>query len=212
MVLITTAKQSGSALEEGKEEETAKIEPDIEAEDFTSDTQIVSQGSHLDSELSPVKKPSQRCSRELTKLIDSKTRTFFGTFYLRSTIYEDRGVSHCKNFYMFHPANWLVSLGVKTSLDVLISRSTQGWKNNLSSRTFRAVSKDALIFQFCKNGNLEGVKTLLARGDASLMDRSPSGLTLLHVSIIPHNSFFILGRPKVWVFLLECKIHLSSAP
>ena len=76
---------------------------------------------------------------------------------------------------------------MKTSLDVLISRSTQGWKNNLSSRTFRAVPMDALIFQFCEDGNLEGVKTLLARGDASLMDRCPKGLTLLHVSITPTN-------------------------
>lgn len=201
MMLGRTVKQIGSVLEErGEEEEeddddddAAKPESGIEVEDVSSDTQVVSRGIHLDSDVSPVKQPGQRRSRARTKSIASRSRTFFGIFYLKSKVYEDRGVFHYENFYMFHPANWLVSLGVKTSLDVLISRSTQGWKNNLSSRTFRAVPKDALIFQFCRDGNLEGVKTLLARGDASLMDRSPNGRTLLHVSIMPINFFMKRG-------------------
>lgn len=175
-----TSRQTDLVLKE----EEPNLELDNETEDVTSNTETIPQNSNLYCDVSLVKKQSQRRPRKRGKFTASKSKTLFGTFYLRSEVYEDRGVPHSENFYMFHPANWLVLLGMKSSFDVMISRSTQGWTNNLSSRTFRAVPHDALIFQFCENGNLEGIKTLLARGDASLMDRCPRGWTLLHVSII----------------------------
>ena len=171
--------QTGLVLEE----EEARLEPDIDIEDVTRNTENIPHGSNLDSDSSLIKKPTQKRFFGRSTVTYTETKTLFGTLYCRSTVYEDRGVCCTENFYMAHPANWLVSLGIKRSFDVLFASSTQGWKNNLSSRSFRAVPKDALIFQFCEDGNLEGVKTLLSRGDASLWDRTPWGETLLHVSI-----------------------------
>lgn len=201
-------KKTGLAFEEEFKQtasafDRVKLEPDIETEGFTSNTENVPQGSNLRSGLSLDKKPTRSCSRGLSKITTSKTKTLFGTIYLRSKVYEDFGVPRYETFYMFHPANWLVSLGMKSSFDVMISRSTQGWKNNLSSRTFRAVPEDALIIQFCTDGNIEGVKTLLARVDASVMDRSPGGYTLLHVSIIffVFSSYSVSSRHQLFTLL-----------
>lgn len=92
MMLDRTVGQISSDLEEGeegeeekgkgkgKEEEHAKLESGIEVEDVTSNTQVISQGIRLDSDISPVKKPSPRCSRVRPKFTASKTSTFFGTF------------------------------------------------------------------------------------------------------------------------------------
>lgn len=192
-----TVKQYGLTLEEEEEEEEegkkgkgkAKPEIDIETEGVVSNTEDIPQGNNLPSDLSLVQKPIPRRSRGKGKLTVSKAKTLFGTFYLRSKVYEDCKISHYETSYRFHPANWLVSLGMRGSLDVMISRSTQGWQIDLNARTFRAVPEDALIFQFSEDGNIEGVKTLLVRGEGSLMDRDPTGFTLLHVSILFFSSF-----------------------
>jgi hypothetical protein len=178
-------------------EEEGKLDSDIEIEDVASNTENVLQGSNLHSNLSLDQKRTRSCSRERCKFASSKTKTLFGTIYFNSKVYEGRGVSRYENLYMFHPANWLVSLGMKSSFDAMISKSTQGWKNNLSSRTFRAVPKDALIIQYCANGDIEGIKTLLARGDASIMDRCPFGFTLLHVSKILFSSSFVTSKHRL---------------
>lgn len=169
--------------------EETKPEPDAEIQGVTSNRKRSSQGSE------PDKKPSQTLIRERSKVTTSEIKTLFGTIYLKSVVYEDSGInsrkstylphqvkSRFKSFFIFHPADWLIRLGVKSGLDVMVSMSTQGWKNAL--RTFRAVPRDALIFQFCMDGNIEGIKTLLARGDASVWDQCPYGQTPLHVSII----------------------------
>lgn len=44
-------------------------------------------------------------------------------------------------------------------------------------------SEDALIFEFCSLGNLEGLKSLLRRGDASPLDCDPEGWTLSAVNV-----------------------------
>ena len=103
MMLGGTINKMGSVLEEREEDDdVAKLESAIEVEDVSSDSQIVSQGSHLDSDVLPVKQAGRRCSRARTKFTTSKTRTFFGTVYLRSKLYENSGVFHHENFYMFH--------------------------------------------------------------------------------------------------------------
>jgi hypothetical protein len=66
------------------------------------------------------------------------------------------------------------------SYGMLISaRSVSGWKYSIES--FRAVPETALIFDFCHEGNLEGVKSLFERGEASPWDRDPKGQTPLLV-------------------------------
>jgi len=68
------------------------------------------------------------------------------------------------------------------SRGVLLSgRATSGWQ--FSIQPFRAVPENALIFEFCRNGNLEAVRSLFERGEASPWDRDPAGLTPLWVRL-----------------------------
>ena len=140
------------------------------------------------------KSPSDR--NKLT-LASSTRQTLFGNILIQSKVYEKCGVSYYENLYTFHPADWLIWLGMQTSWDILISNFIRGWKYNLSSRSFRAVSGDALIFELCKKGEVEGIKSLFARGEASVMDRAPTGFTPLHVSVI----FLVISRHQVDFFV-----------
>lgn len=81
--------------------------------------------------------------------------------------------------YALYPS-WLLSkFGV--SYGIWISaRSTNGWQYTI--RPFNAVSGNALIFQFCKAGNVAAVQTLISAGQASVRDRDPDGRTPLWAS------------------------------
>ncbi|KAM0157903.1 hypothetical protein ACHAQE_002158 [Botrytis cinerea] len=83
-----------------------------------------------------------------------------------------------------YPSKWLVNIGMAygVKLSVLASR---GWQ--YSFQPFRAVPESALIFEFCRTGNLDGVRTLLSRGDASPYDRDPSGKTPLWYAVLHHQ-------------------------
>jgi len=58
--------------------------------------------------------------------------------------------------------------------------TTTGWKFNATA--LRAVPENSLIFELCRQGNVQAVQLMLARGDASVKDTSPKGWTPLHVS------------------------------
>jgi predicted nucleic acid-binding protein len=58
----------------------------------------------------------------------------------------------------------------------------QGW--DLCFRTYNTRPLDSLIFQCCKYGDLEGVKSLIRNGEASLLDVSSTGGCLVTVSIV----------------------------
>ncbi len=60
------------------------------------------------------------------------------------------------------------------------ARSTSGWQFTI--QPFRAVAESSLIFEFCRKGNVEGVRTLFERHEASPWDRDPAGQTPLWVS------------------------------
>jgi hypothetical protein len=77
----------------------------------------------------------------------------------------------------------------------------QGW--DLQYRTYNVRPFDSPIFQCCKRGDLEGVKLLLQKGEASLLDVTPTGESLITVSIIdevyglkakPHYRQFMVAR------------------
>lgn len=83
--------------------------------------------------------------------------------------------------YTIYPATWLIRLGIHRGLRLrCFSSSTQGWKNTLE--TICPVPDDALIFEFCKEGNVPAVRKLLAEGYASVRDTNSRGYTPLHVS------------------------------
>ena len=83
--------------------------------------------------------------------------------------------------YTISPASWLVRLGFQYGLHLSLLSSTRGWKNTLKS--FCLVPDDALIFEFCEQGNIPAVRNLLSRGHASVKDTNSEGYTPLHVSL-----------------------------
>jgi hypothetical protein len=71
------------------------------------------------------------------------------------------------------------------SRGILVSTtSSSGWQYTI--QPFRAVAENSLIFEFCRTGNLEGVRTLFERREASPWDRDPSGQTPLWVRKSKH--------------------------
>ena len=78
-----------------------------------------------------------------------------------------------------HPKPWLLGRGLTLSF----STSGNSWipQFGFQFRHYNVRSDEALIFEFCSFGNIEGVKSLLRRGDASPFDCDPEGWTPLHV-------------------------------
>lgn len=74
------------------------------------------------------------------------------------------------------PASWLMTLGIKYGLHLNLQRHAfQGWRHSL--RSFCLVRDDAPIFEFCKKGNVSGVRQLLCNGEASVGDTNSQGET-----------------------------------
>ena len=101
-----------------------------------------------------------------------------------------------------YPSKWLVNIGMAygVKLSVLASR---GWQ--YSFQPFRAVPESALIFEFCRTGNLDGVRTLLSRGDASPYDRDPSGKTPLWVRLPMLIRSIIINLFSMLFFIINWK-------
>lgn len=116
----------------------------------------------------------------------SATETLFGTVWLRTTTVRAGSCSKTSkgvyevNSFVYYPSWWLAKFGLNHGVEASLSSSTKGWQ--FAFNPVRAVPESSLIFDFCKTGNIEGVKRLIARGDASVRDASPKGWTPLHVS------------------------------
>lgn len=78
-----------------------------------------------------------------------------------------------------HPKPWLLGRGF--ALSYTTSGNSRIPQFGFQFRHYNIRSEDALIFEFCSAGNLEGLKSLLRRGDASPFDCDPEGWTPLHV-------------------------------
>lgn len=101
---------------------------------------------------------------------------------------------HAETTFTLFPALWLIRLGMKTGLDVMIYTSSLGWKKSLTIKPFRAVPGDSLIFDFCRNGDVDGIKTLFSRGEATVWDRDSHGWTPLHVRVLVLCSTYMSYR------------------
>ena len=88
--------------------------------------------------------------------------------------------------YIVYPAGWLVRLGIRYGFRFKFgSSATQICQTTLKS--FCPVPDDALIFEFCKQGNTSAVRELLSGGYASVRDTDSRGHTPLHVSLLRHE-------------------------
>jgi hypothetical protein len=84
--------------------------------------------------------------------------------------------------FIFHPASWLIRIGFKYGLEAMITNTRAGWQYNILP--VRSVPDDALIFEFCKLGNVDAVRELFRRGDASVLDVDSDGWRPLHVCAV----------------------------
>lgn len=76
--------------------------------------------------------------------------------------------------FMFYPASWLTRIGLRYGTEANLQYSqTTGWKFNVTA--LRAVPENSLIFELCRQGNVQAVQLMLARGDASVKDTTPKG-------------------------------------
>ena len=124
------------------------------------------------------------------------TKTFFGvmthtirTTSLRSGFMMDDILNDEEYPYEFEesynilPAGWLLKLGFNCAHNFsILNSSTRRWK--FSINPIELVPDDALIFQYCEQGNIEMVRDLMFRNLASVRDVDSHGRTALHVSQI----------------------------
>lgn len=66
--------------------------------------------------------------------------------------------------------------------DVQIRKSQRGWDYRL--RSCNIVPKDAPVFRYCLEGNIQALKTLFESGYASPFDSNADGITALHVGMV----------------------------
>ena len=139
--------------------------------------------------------PKQAVIRRTLGVTDSIFESFLGSIRATSTTtlriprqkvnitsHREQDQHEYKTSYTISPASWLVRLGIDYGLQLSFVSSSRGWKNTLNS--FCTVPDDALIFEFCKQGNIPAVRTLLSGGHASVRDTNSEGYTPLHVSSI----------------------------
>lgn len=123
--------------------------------------------------------------RVVTKNISGECGTWFGILIwqiMRSrVVYEHSDIDstqldELQTSVTLQPSSWLLM----RRFHVQVARKTQGW--NFNVRYYPVVPKDALIFKYCKTGNVDGVRDLLQHNHASPWDVGHYGLTPLHVS------------------------------
>ncbi len=96
---------------------------------------------------------------------------------------EVRETSESRVSFIVYPNASGKFLGMSRGI-LLSAASSSGWQYTI--QPFRAVAEDSLIFEFCRKGNLEGVRTLFERREASPWDRDPTGQTPLWVRQYEH--------------------------
>ena len=134
----------------------------------------------------------QHNSREPKRVLKTSERSFsFGLAALRYRL-TDLELSHfdfvsdeqsldCREQriqYDLKPASWLLLRGFRLQCKCIFGN----WQYNF--RTFRYVSENALIIDFCKAGDVSNIQKMFAQGMASPYDRvslEREDWTLLHV-------------------------------
>ena len=123
----------------------------------------------------------------------SYLRTFFGSVVCRL---EKRNTldASCQTpqpqttfSIILHPTLWNIRWALKFELELILSMSLIGWKYVVVP--VRTVCDNSPLFQFCKAGNLNAVRGLFSKGNASILDTNSHGCQPLHVSTL--FSFYV---------------------
>lgn len=88
--------------------------------------------------------------------------------------------SETQTSFTFHPAPWLLRLGIRYGLKAMAVNHHKTWQYSISPVNVRP--DDSLIFRFCEMGNMEAVRELFERQQATVYDVNSNGMSLLHVS------------------------------
>jgi len=80
---------------------------------------------------------------------------------------------------VLHPTQWLQYCGVRKGIRMELLLSSTGLSCNL--KPYHAVPDDSSIFTYCRDGNVEAVKTLFGQRKASPWDTNSRGFTPLFV-------------------------------
>lgn len=129
-------------------------------------------------------------SKKTRDFHNSLTRFKFGTIISQtqkvrhSITIDDESSTQYKTTtsLIFYPASWLMKIGLTYGMEATATNSKSGWKYSILP--VRAVQNDSLIFRFCESGNVDAVRELFKRGEASVMDINADGWRPLHVSNI----------------------------
>ena len=170
-----------------------------DTDDYAGDSRCV-QSNHSGSGSAWSKKREQTWVKRTLTRNRSVMEYFLGTVHIDSstklqTLRETSDLASCyeqdqqehETSCVIYPALWLIRLGIQHGLRLgFLSSSTQGWKHTLNF--FCPVPDDALIFEFCRQGNVPAVRSLLSGGHASVRDTDSRGYTPLHVSLVAEIS------------------------
>lgn len=96
---------------------------------------------------------------------------------------EEADLSENENIFRLFPPSWLARFGFAYGLSERISRSPLSGPT-VTLDVVRSVPDDAVIFNLCREGDLESVQALLNKGQASVKDVDSQGRTPLYVSSI----------------------------
>jgi len=133
--------------------------------------------------------------RSRVRLKTSTSKNIFGTFevtseteFLHQTssknddVYEDEDQYEHTTSIKIQPSQWMIRLGIRYRVDATIQHSAQRLRYSLD--TVYLVPDDSPIFDFCRKGNINAVRTLLSERQASPWDTDSIGRTPLHVSLV----------------------------
>ena len=102
---------------------------------------------------------------------------------LEKALAKYRQARACKAKANSRPSRYAITLGNWLTghiWNLALTRSEGSW--TCSIQTWNVIPGDSPIFQFCADGNLDGVQRLTLGGQASFMDCNDLGETLLDVS------------------------------
>lgn len=192
------------------------------ASDLSTDQKIISwppsttsvdnsSPTHFDER--PHRYRQQIWTKRTLRIGDSITQSIFGAIYttrttrlLRSRFVDDDDAwddedsqieQECS--FRIMPAQWLLKLGFRYAYQFsALDSSTTGWQCCL--KPINLVPDDASIFEFCKRGNIEEVRNLIAGNLASVRDVDSNGTAPFHVGQ-PGLRSFVMVLSQVFIYL-----------
>ncbi|KAF9894433.1 hypothetical protein FE257_007936 [Aspergillus nanangensis] len=130
-----------------------------------------------------------RSLQETERFQSEPRETMFGTIRFQTQTIKHHRIfdneqetqTETQTSFIFHPAAWLMRLGLRYGLRAMATYHHRTWRYNI--QPVHAIPDDSLIFTFFRRGNVDAVRELFKRGDASVFDVGTKGWTPLHTAV-----------------------------